>query len=91
VLSEHAVRHGKDQPVEPGEIFERDEVDTVLALGFGRVGERIGNPCRDAELAQLGDDVGHAAVAQIGHVLLKGDPEDVDPRTLDRARLRSSA
>ena len=49
------------------------------------VGERVGDHGRDAELAQLGDDVGDPAVAQIGHVLLEGEAEDADPRALDRA------
>src|SRR5437016_955526 len=84
-LGEDAVRHGEDQSVELGETVECYQLDTIFALGFGRVGERVRHQCRDAEIAQFRDDVGHAAVAQIGHVLLEGDPEDADFGALDRA------
>ena len=70
------MRHGEDQPVEPGEILERGELDAVFGPRLGRVGERIVNQSGDAELAQFGDDTRNAAVAQIGHILLEGDPDN---------------
>jgi hypothetical protein len=38
----------------------------------------------DAELAELREDVGHLAVADVGHVLLERQPEHADLRALHR-------
>src|SRR6202011_6001171 len=56
-LGEDAVRHSEDQPVELAKLVERYQLDTVFALGFGRVGQRVRHACRDAEIAQFRDDV----------------------------------
>ena len=63
-LGEDPVRHGEDQPIEPGEMFERNELDAVFALRVRRVGERIGNRSSDAELAQFGDDFRDAVLSR---------------------------
>jgi hypothetical protein len=57
------VRHGKDQPVERGEMFEGDKLDTV-ALRLRLVGERIGHQSGVAELAQFGDDFRDAVLSR---------------------------
>ena len=90
-LSEHPVRHGEDQPVEPVELVEVDQIDAVLAPGFRGVSERVGDPRGNAVFAQLGEDVGDPAVAQIGHVLLEGEADDADPRILLPGARRRSA
>jgi len=80
LLAEHPVRYRENQPVEPGEPVERNQLDAVFTLGLGRVGERIVHQGGDAELAQFGDDVGDAAVSEVGHVLLEGHADNPDPR-----------
>jgi hypothetical protein len=61
---EDPVPHGKDQPVERGEMFEGDKLDTAFALRLRLVGERIGNQSGAAELAQFGDDFRDAALSR---------------------------
>src|SRR6266478_290513 len=74
----YPVGYCQDQAVELGEAFERNQLDAVFALRFGRVRERIGNQCPDAEFAQARDDIWDAAVAQIGYILLEGDADNAD-------------
>jgi hypothetical protein len=63
-LGEDPVRHGKDQPVERGEMFEGDKLDTAFALRLRLVGGRIGNQSGAAELAQFGDDFRDAVLSR---------------------------
>ena len=56
------------------------ELHPVLVEGLGRHGERVVHHRLDAELAELAQDVGHLAVADIVAVLL-----EVRPRTPTRA------
>jgi hypothetical protein len=63
-LGEGPVRGGKDQPVERGEMFEGDKLDTAFALRLRLVGERIGNQSGAAELAQFGDDFRDAVLSR---------------------------
>src|SRR5437764_746503 len=48
-----------------------------------RLGHRVMYYRLYAELPQLRHDVWHAAVAQVWHVLLEGEPQDADARFFD--------
>ena len=79
-FAEHPVRHRKDQPIETGEPFERNQLDAVFALGLGRVGERIVHQGGDAvgpDAKPVAGGLGSAPASacphcRIGHLVLIG-------------------
>jgi hypothetical protein len=83
-FAENPVWHGEDKSVELGKMFQRNQLDVVLALSLGRVGERIGDQWRNAEFSKSSNDIWDPAVAQIWYILLKGNTDYADFRALDR-------
>ena len=72
------MRDGDDEGVELGELAPCHEVEAVLVMRLRRARDGIVDERLDTELRELPDDVGHLAVANVGHVLLERDAEHAD-------------
>ena len=86
------MRHGEDECVQVAQVSYAATADPVLVLRVLR-GSRADRATSGSMpyCLQLPHDVGHAAVAQIGDVLLEREAEDADLRALHRQVRRGSA
>ncbi len=73
--------------VEIAEILERAKLDLIFVHRHGGIAERIVDEHLHAKGLELLRDVGYAAVAQVGYVLLECDAEDADPGLFYRQHL----
>jgi len=67
---------------DPPRLLDLVQRHAVLVLRFGRVAAAVVDERVDAELAQLREDVGHLAVAQVVAVFLERQAQDTDARPL---------
>jgi hypothetical protein len=82
-----AVGNGQNQCIEIMQCYERRQVDVVFVLRFAGVAQRIVHEHLSTERLKLADDIGHAAVAEVGHVFLEREPKHADARALYRQGL----
>ena len=67
--------NGDHQGVHAVEGIKRFQVYIVVCPGFLGIGQWIMDADIDAIVFELSDDVNHAGVAQIRHILFKGDAQ----------------
>src|SRR5215831_12832358 len=76
------VADGDDEAVEILVVLQLIQRHAVLVLGLRRVAAAVVDQRLDPELAQLGEDIGHLAVAQIVAVFLERQPQHADAGAL---------
>src|SRR5687767_8704985 len=79
-----AMSDREDETVEVRKPVEIAKVDPVLAACFFAVCQRVVDHWLDSEIAQLRDDVGNLAIAQVRDILFEREPEHADLCVLDR-------
>jgi hypothetical protein len=79
-FTELAVGHGEHDAIIRTSARTRDRLESVLVLGNVRIDPRIVDLDARTIDEQLPHHVDHACVADIGTILLEGEPEHEDPR-----------
>jgi len=78
------VGNGKDEGVELAEILQLSQAYAIFLFGLRVACHRVVHQRFQAELVQFTDNIGHAAVAQVGHVFLEGQAKNADAGAVDR-------